>query len=157
MAAAITPKDDLRRMLDDSREKMRLAISGMDGNKVIYVESGWRLKDIIAHLMAWELEVATSIRAYNDGKAYTIPDFSSDDDYNDLIFQRYHEAPYAQTQADWDAVRAGLISAMWAIPAARFDGQIMCPWELYSDIDGIVRDMVNHEAEHLKDILNKVD
>ncbi len=153
----MTPKQDLRRMLDDSREKTRLALTGIDGDKIIYAESGWRLKDIIAHLMAWELEVTTSIRAYNGGREYTIPDFTSDDDFNETLFKRYYESPFAQLQADWGAVRAGLISAMWAIPEARFDGQIMCPWKLYSAIDGIVRDMVNHEAEHLKDILNKVD
>lgn len=144
-------------MLDESRDKTRLALDGMDGEKIIYAESGWRLKDIIAHLTAWELEVTTSIRAYNEGKEYTIADFTSDDAYNAVIFQRYHETPFAQTEADWGAVRAGLISAMRAIPAGRFDGQIMCPWKLYSAIDGIVRDMVNHEADHLKDILNKVD
>jgi hypothetical protein len=157
MAAATIPKEDLRRVLDDSREKTRLALKGMDGEKVIYAESGWRLKDIIAHLMAWELEVTTSIRAYNDGKEYTIPNFTSDDDFNETLFERYYAAPFAQIQADWGGARAGLISAMWAIPEARFGGQIMCPWKLYSPIGGIVRDMVNHEAEHLKDILNKVD
>ena len=142
-------------MLDESRAKTRSALEGVDSEKVIYAESGWRVKDILAHLTAWEVEVTTSIRAYNEYKEYTIPDFTSDDDYNEMIFRRYYYTPVAQTLADWEAVRAGLISAIRAIPPERFDGQIMCPWKKYSAIDGIVRDMVNHEAEHLHDILNK--
>jgi hypothetical protein len=157
MTTTATPKADLRRILDESREKTRTALKGINAEKIVYAASGWRVKDIIAHLTAWELEAATSIRAYTDGKEYTIPDFTDDDAYNETIFRRYYHVPFAQSEADWEAVRAGLISAIWAIPAERFDGQIMCPWKLTSDIKGIVRDMVNHEAEHLQDMLNKVD
>lgn len=148
---------DLRRMLDESRAKTRAALENINPEKVIYAASGWRVKDILAHLMAWELEVSTSIRAYTDGKQYTIPGFTTDDAYNEVLFERYKQTPITQIRANWDAVRAGMVSAIRAIPAERFDGQIMCPWKKYSKIDGIVRDMVNHEAEHLHDILNKVD
>jgi hypothetical protein len=157
MTTAATLKDDLRRKLDDSREKTRAALSGIDPQKVVYADTGWRVKDLIGHLLAWELEVTTSLRAYAAGKEYVIPGFTNDEVYNASVYERYRDVPFDQLRADWEAVRAGMISAIRAIPPERLDGQIMCPWKLYSDLNGIVRDMINHEAEHLQAILNQVD
>jgi len=150
-------KETFRRMLAESRAKFEAALRDMDPQQVVYAESGWRVKDIIAHITAWELEVTTSLRAYNEGREYTIPGYTTDDAYNADIFRQYQHRPMEQLRADWGAVRAGMVAAIRAIPATRFEGQIMCPWNKYSAIDGIVRDMVNHEAEHLDDILSMVD
>lgn len=150
-------KANFRQLLDDARAETEAVLMGADPQQVIYAESGWRVKDIIAHLTAWEREVMTSIRAYNDEAVYTIPDYSSDDAYNEQVFRRDYDLPFQQVQMDWAAVRAGLIAAIRAIPAEHWDGQIMCPWKLTSAIDGIVRDMIKHEAEHRHDIRSKVD
>jgi hypothetical protein len=159
MATADQQKDIYERMLFDSRAKIATAFpkNGLDPNKVIYPESGWRVKDLLAHLAAWEAEVTTSIRAYIDGKEYTIPGFSSDDAYNEQVFRRDYDKTLDQIMSSWGTVQAELVVAIRDIPAEKFDGQIMCPWKLYSDVGGIVRDMVNHEAEHLRDILNRGD
>jgi len=150
-------KANFRRLLDESRAETEVVLMGADPDQVIYAESGWRVKDIIAHLTAWERAVMTSIRAYHDGAAYTIPGYTTDHAYNEQIFQQYRDAPFQQLQLDWAATRAGLIAAMRALTDEQWEGEIMCPWKLTSRIDGIVRDMINHETEHRHDIRSKVD
>ena len=150
-------KDNFRRLLEECRAETEAVLMGADPERVVYDESGWRVKDLIAHLTSWEREVITSIRAYNDNAIYSIADFSSDDSYNEKVFRRDYDVPFQQLQMDWTAVHARFISAILSIPAERWDGQIMCPWHLTSSIEGIVRDMINHEAGHRHDIRSKVD
>ena len=150
-------KRQLLQQMDETRASTEVALSGIDRFCVIYAESGWRVKDLMAHLAAWENQVATSIEAYSGGAKYTIPDFTTDDVYNEWVFQQNWDTPIKQIQANWSGARERLKRAIDSIPDERFDGQIMCPWKLYSAIDGIVSDMINHEAEHLHDILTRVD
>ncbi len=150
-------KDTFRQLFDDCRAETEAILMGADPQQIIYADGGWRVKDIIAHVTAWEREVMTSIRAYSDGAAYTIADYTTDHAYNDLVFRRDYDLTFQQIQMEWAAVRAGLTAAIRAIPNERWDGQIMCPWHLASTIDGIVRDMINHETEHRHDIRSKVD
>jgi hypothetical protein len=144
------------RMLDESRQKTLAALQGVDPRLMVYPEGGWRVQDVIAHLTAWEMEVATSLRAHATGKSYAIVGFTDDDSYNDQVFRRTKDAPKEQIYADWDAIRAAFKTAIRSIPSARFDKLILCPWNKKSTIDGIVKDMINHEAEHLQDILMAV-
>lgn len=145
-------KSDFIRRLDESRSATKSSLKGVDPEQLIYAESGWRVKDLIAHLTTWEREVITSLKAFRDGAEYRIPDFISDDLYNEQIFRRYQNTSTDQIYADWDTIRSEFKSAIQAVPAERFNGQVMCPWGLYSGILGIVNDMIGHEAEHLHDI-----
>ncbi len=138
--------------LDDSRKSTAAALANIDPEMVIYSASGWRVKDIIAHLAGWEREVVTSLNAYNAGGEYRIPDFTSDDDYNDRLFQQNKVLPTDQIYTHWQQTRAALKASILAVSPEVFAGQIMCPWGLTSGIAGIVNDMIKHEAEHLHDI-----
>lgn len=60
-------KAQLIKQLDDSRASTVEALNDVDPQQVVYTEAGWRVKDIIAHLTAWEAEVVLSIQAYNRG------------------------------------------------------------------------------------------
>jgi hypothetical protein len=148
-------KAQLIKQLDDSRASTVEALNDVDPQQVVYTEAGWRVKDIIAHLTAWEAEVVLSIQAYNRGGEYAIPGYVSDDAYNEVMFRRYQNDSTTQIWADWEFARSKFKAAIQALPPERFDGQIMCPWKKTSGIDGIVRDMINHEAEHLHDIINR--
>ncbi len=146
-------RESLFARLDETRQQSAHALEGADPLRVIYAESRWRVKDIIAHLMAWEVEVATSVRSYAGGKAYQIENFPGDDIYNDRLFRKYLDLSVEDVFNDWDAVRAGLKSAIRAIEPEHLDGQILCPWGKYSTLTGIVDDMIEHEQEHIHDIL----
>jgi hypothetical protein len=150
-------KIQLLQALEDARARNVAAIESIDPELVIYGESGWRVKDLVAHVAVWENEVVTSIEAYNEQREYSIPGFTSDDDYNAEAFRQHRALPNEQVEAMWEAARERFENAIRAIPDDRFDGQIMCPWKKYSGIDGLVRDMVHHEAHHINDILSKVD
>jgi hypothetical protein len=146
-------KKRLSKWLDETREKTAAALKGIDPNLMIYADAGWRVKDIIAHLTAWEVEVTTSVRAYASGRSYSIFNYEDDDTYNKQAYLNSRDMPAGQIFGDWAAIRAGLKTAIRAIPPARFGGEIMCPWHETSTIEHIVKDMVNHEDEHLQDIL----
>ena len=150
-------KETLSQLLYNCRAETEAVLMGADPEQVIYTESGWRVKDIIAHLTAWEREVMTSIRAYSDAAVYTITNYTTADEYNDLVFRRDYDLPFQQLQMDSVAIHAGFIAAVRAIPNERWEGQIICPWNLPSAIDGLIRFMVNHEINHRHDIRSKVD
>lgn len=152
----MTPEETRKHLfvrLDETRQQTVHRLKAVDPLRVIYPEMGWRVKDIIAHLTAWEVEVATSLRAYAGGKAYQIENFPGDDIYNDRMFRKYYDLSAEDIFDDWDAVRAGFKSSIRAIDPEYLDGQILCPWGKYSSLTGIVDDMIAHEQEHLQNIL----
>ena len=150
-------KENLSQLLANCRVETEAVLMGADPKQVIYADGGWRVKDIIAHLTAWEREVMTSIRAYSDGAIYTITNYTTADAYNEVVFRRDYDLPFQQLQMDSVVIHAGFISAVRAIPNELWEGQITCPWNLPSAIDGLIRFMVNHEINHRHDIRSKVD
>jgi hypothetical protein len=148
-------KKEFLTALDETRAHSEAALAGIDSDRMIYPESGWRVKDLIAHIAAWEAEVVNSLYAYGRGKEYSILGFTTDEAYNAVISERNRNTPIDDIRAQWTIARFRLKAAIQAISSERFDGLVMCPWKKYSGIDGIVRDMVNHENEHIHDILAK--
>src|SRR5262245_51519304 len=112
------------RRLDESRENTATALASVDPDLVIYAESGWRVKDLIAHLAAWEKQVVLSLRAYAAGSAYMIPKFTSDHAYNEQIFRQHKNDPIEQIRALWETTRTDFKAAIQAVPAEHFEGQV---------------------------------
>ena len=49
-------------LLDETRIETRAALGRLADNPVVYPDSGWRVKDVLAHVAAWEDEAARSLR-----------------------------------------------------------------------------------------------
>lgn len=152
----MTP-DDLIIPMDSSRADTEKRLKGIDPDAIIYPESGWRVKDIIAHLTAWEEAVTSSIQAWHWGEEFTLEEGMEDDEINELQYERRKNFPLDRVLVDWAEIREYFKTLIRETPPAKLDGvELMCPWHQTSTLPNLVKDMIKHEQEHLDDILRAV-
>lgn len=152
MSWNLTEKERLLRQLNEERKLSRYSLAGIDPHKIIYSESGWTIKDIVAHLTAWEEESVCSLQAFQNGSAYKIENFAGDDPYNHEQYIKRKDLSVEQVFADWTAIREQFRAAFEAIPEAKMAAQMTLPWGEIDTPPHLIREILQHEQEHIREI-----
>ena len=70
-------------LLDEARAYTLAEFGGADPTLVVHAGSGWTVRDVAGHILAWENVALQAVQALESGApAYTIPDFVSFDAMN---------------------------------------------------------------------------
>jgi hypothetical protein len=147
----------LIRLLDSARLRTLTILEGIDGDRVVHQDTGWRVKDVVGHIVFWEEEALAALVALKEGTAYTIADFVSFDAYNQQDFRRRRNQPFLQIQDDLHAVRYRLKAALVALPPERFEGYMLFPWPQWGTLSHMIAIMAAHEYEHASEIVSAVE
>ncbi len=145
----------LARQLEKSQTQALARLTDVDPQCVIYVDGGWRVQDIIAHLTVWEEEIARSLQAYQYGSSYRIPDFELQA-FNRTNYEQRKVLPSRQVFADWMTIRGQLRWLVTVFPAEKLAGQMTYPSGRRGGCEALVLEVMSHQAEHIDDILNAV-
>lgn len=148
-------KDDLRQEIDQTRREALTFLQDVDSEQIIYEESGWRVKDIVAHVVTWETEMLRSLHAYRRGGAYRIANYEQDD-YNAFAASMKQFDPLDQTLADWEAVRNWFTIHLNAMSPEALDDTMIMPWGAEGTVRDLFESLRKHLEEHLADIQAKV-
>ncbi len=136
--------------LAEAAAQVEAAISGQSLAKVVYADSGWTAKDILAHLAAWNDEAAQSLEAYAHGGAHTVPPDREGDTYNDRAYARFADRPGEEILAWWRSTHSRLAEVAERLTGVGRSGPLTYPWGAQGDIAALLQDMVGHEREHLE-------
>jgi hypothetical protein len=150
-------KQKLIARLDNTRQLTLAVLEGINPDLIVHADSGWRVKDLIAHLTAWEGESLRSLLAYEHGGEYVLTGYASDHDYNARIFQRNVDLDYGLLHDLWMAGRDSFKTAIRQLPPEKFTGRFLFPWGARASIVMLVRDMTVHEKEHAAEIRRALD
>lgn len=145
-------KQQILEEMDATRQKSQELLAGIDPHKVIYAESGWTIKDIVAHLTVWEEESVRSLQAFQNGSDYKIENFAGDDPYNHEQYIKRKDLSVEQVFADWTAIREQFRAAFEAIPEAKMAAQMTLPWGEIDTPPHLIREILQHEQEHIREI-----
>ncbi|MBA3534235.1 MAG: DinB family protein [Ardenticatenales bacterium] len=149
----MTEQKRLIDLLASARRETLAALGDVNDLAMVYAESGWRVKDVLGHLAAWEREVLASLQAYHEQDEYTLGPEYVLDAYNEATFERRKEYDPAQCRMDWGMVRRDLQFAVQEIAPDRLDGPVCYPWGAQGTVTDLIEEVIQHEAAHLKDIL----
>lgn len=153
---SVEEKEHLLDLLDESHSAMREMLEGIDLEMHVYTDPGWKIRDIIAHLAAWDRQVAKSIRAYKEGGEYSIVDFD-EDAFNERVALEARKWSVEQVLAEWGQARQDFRAAIQEVLLEQFPGDLLYPWgEERGSILKLVRYMCEHDAEHQDDIMNAI-
>lgn len=143
-------KTEISRQLDLA--PMRALIADADPEQVVYEESGWRVKDIIAHVATWETEMLRSLNAFRRGGSYVIPNFVDDDDYNAYVALVRMDEPIEQIFDGWEATQRWLVIVVAALTPEDFDAEMTYPWGRQGSVAGLFKDLFDHRVLHAGDL-----
>jgi len=149
-------KARLIEVLDATRQEMLAVLQGVSSDLVVHPKTNWRMRDILAHLTAWEQEAVTSLVAYQNGETYVITGFSNDDEYNWQAYLKWFDIPFEQLYAEWTAVRERLKTALSATTPEKFPGDMVHPWWSPGTVIDLILSMESHEREHMEEIRRAV-
>lgn len=147
-------KQNLLEKLDKHRLALNAELKEIDLQKIVYENSGWRVRDVIGHIATWNLETARSLNAYQAGSEYSIPDLQeTEEDYNERAVVAQKRFSDSQVLIEWEHSLDELSRAIQEIPSDNFSGTLLYPWgDEYGSITLLVEYMIGHAIEHLDDI-----
>jgi hypothetical protein len=141
-------KSELLRALDETHDRTLEILRDADPLQVVYEESGWRVKDVVAHIVTWETESLRSFHAFRRGGAYSIRNFIDEDDFNGFAAASRMEEPMPQIMEDWSATRSWLKMILNAMSEDELSTEMTHPSGSIGTARALAQDVAEHEAEH---------
>lgn len=150
--AGTVEKERLIRLLEATRHEALVLLRGADDYTIVYPDSGWRVKDLLGHIAAWEREILAALQAFHEGDEYTLGDDYFLEAYNQQHAEQRRGYDPAQIRMDWAMVRRDLQFAVHEIALERMAQRLRFPWGAEGTVSQMIEQAVEHEAEHLADI-----
>ena len=146
-------KDNLLELIRTTYPGLFEQLEGVDLERVVFEESGWRGRELLSHMAAWNLPVATTREHFSWGENYRIPDFE-EDEFNHRTALEHKHLPVEEVLAQWKHSVEELTGAIETIPAEKFPGDLLYPWGgERGDITRLVKYFIEHDQEHVAEIL----
>jgi len=151
-------KQNLLDKLDETHLATQATLNEVDLEKLVFSDSGWRIRDIVGHIATWDQEVAKSLRTYQEGSEYLIPNLDEEEvDYNQRAVEKQQELSNQQILAEWEQAFAELRKAVQDMPVDRFPGDMLYPWgDERGSIATLVEFIIEHAIEHQEEIIKAV-
>ena len=147
------PKETLLELIHLTYPGLFDQLGEADLERVIYEESGWRGRELLSHMAAWNRVVATTLAHFSRGEEYLIPDFA-EDQFNQRTALEHQDLPVEAVKAYWKHSVEELTFAIEKIPVENFPGDLLYPWgDERGDINQLVKYFIEHDKEHVAEIL----
>ncbi len=144
-------KSGLARLLDEARARTQAALKAVD--PALEVSPGWTVKDVIAHLTAWDQVTTEALRLFIAGKQYDLSHYRSMDDFNAQAVAARADLPLAEVIAENEAARQDLKAALADTPPEGLDEELQFPWRQHGTISEMITIIAYHEQTHADSIL----
>ena len=147
------PKETLLELIRTTYPGLFEQLGDADLERVIYEESGWRGRELLSHMAAWNRVVATSLELFSQGEEYLIPDFA-EDQFNQRSALEHKDLPVEEIMLLWKDSVDELTIAIERLPAEYFPGDLLYPWGgERGEIIQLVNYFIEHDQEHIAEIL----
>jgi len=144
-------------LLDKTRRETRSLLSQLDPERVVHNdERAWRVRDIVGHLGVWNGEAARSLSAYAKGGEYIcIPTDAKYYEYNGPAADERRTWTIEQVWAEYEASHDQLKSIVERMPAEKWDGEMVYPWNERGTVGHLIKVMMDHEKVDHCDLVVK--
>ena len=137
--------------IDQVRTDMGKVVQEVDTKLMIY--PGWTIKEMIAHITAWEIVIDKAIQAYIAGDP---PYFLREQDFD--IFNEEAVAirvswSLEQVLKEWKDVREELKKTIQKLKETDLPVEMVLPWGSERTVAELIEIIGEHEGEHMKDTI----
>lgn len=150
-------RESLVRQLERTQYEGMATLSELDPEAVVYNDSGWTVKDIIAHLAAWDEPTVKSFQAYAEGGEYSIIGYHDLEVFNWSEYEMRRLLPYAEVYASWDAARTRIKEIVATLSPEQLVGTMRYPAGNLGNCAQLIREVWEHQQLHFDDILAAIE
>ena len=140
----------LIQQLDRAREEMRAVLAGVDHRQEFY--PGWAVKQVLAHISAWDDVTTAALRAHARGEEPAPLDVRDIDAYNAQAVAAREALSTDQVVAEWELAREQLKAAINGLSAEKLIEPLLYPWGGSGTVAQIAGIMAHHEEEHVREM-----
>lgn len=142
-------------ILAEAHLAVRAILDDVDLEMPVYEDTGWRIRDIVGHIATWEREVAKSLRNYQLGSEYLIPDLDKGEvEYNERAVLEQRKLSPQQILKEFEQAYNDFRKAIQELSDDRFPGDMLYPWgHERGSIAKLVEYMIEHTVEHKDEII----
>ncbi len=145
-------------LLEQTRSETRSALAGLDPERVVHDdERAWRVRDIVGHLGVWNGEAARSLDAHAKGEEYICIPSNDYYEYNGPAADERSTWTLERVWAEYEASHDKLKSVVETMPAEKWDGEMLYPWNERGTVEKLIKRMMKHEkTDHCDPVLKAV-
>ena len=152
------PKSEVIADVRRAREALLQAIDGLSNDQMYQVGAVgyWSVKDVLAHLVAWEAELVTLLSKLDQYKQRIPPivDVEDIDEWNETQYRTNAPRSLDAIMEDFHGVHKHLIIAIEKLDNPMLDDNRRFPWMEGEPLSYFIAETaIWHEEEHAEDIL----
>ncbi len=147
-------KRELRQKLDTARQFLLESVEGLTEAEMTTqpVDNDWTVKDILAHIAAWDAEVASAIHALATEKSprfgYHIDPKDDFREWNAQQVEKRHGLNPAQVMAEVSESRQKLLEIIEGLDEAQLTWFGHVPWGWSASVEELIRVQAEHDEDH---------
>ncbi len=137
--------------IDQVRTNMGNVVQEIDTKLMIY--PGWTIKEMIAHITAWEIVIHKALQAYMAGDP---PYFLREQDFDIFNEQAVDfRASWSMEQVlqEWKDVREDLKKTIHKLKETDLTVEMVLPWGSERTVAELIEIIGEHEGEHMNDTI----
>jgi hypothetical protein len=140
----------LIRQIDQVREQLRGLVNKTD--PTLEICPGWRIKEVIGHITAWEKVIDKALVTYQAGDP---PFFLHEQDF-DLFNQETVDFrtdwTLEQVIQEWEDARVDLKKTIQKLKESDLEVEMVLPWGSERTIFELIEIVAEHETEHMDEV-----
>ena len=137
--------------IDHIRTEMGQVVQKIDTSLTIY--PGWTIKEMIAHITAWEIVIHKAIQTYLAGEPPYFLHEQDFDIFNEEAVDYRASWSLEQVLKEWKDVREDLNKTIKKLKETDLDVEMVLPWGSERTVAELIEIIGEHEGEHMKDII----
>ena len=148
---AISNQELLLKRLAETHGNLRSLVKGVDLETRVYSD-GWRIRDILGHIAAWDRQVTLALQAFTQGDEYLIPEFD-EQMFNEADVKGQSYLSGEQIFQDWVSARKAFKKAVREVPLELFSVEFLFPWgDERGTVEKLVNEMCKHDETHYAEV-----
>lgn len=151
----MTTKKDILEELHAARTALLTAIDGLTPAQMRMPGAVgiWSVKDVLAHLVAWESELVTALNQVENGQRPTIIDIEDIDEWNEEQYHQNVRRPLEAILDDLTGVHKMLLSMVADLDTKTLTNNRVFPWMEGEPLAYLIEENATlHEREHADEI-----
>jgi hypothetical protein len=136
--------------IDRVRVEMNSLVEKIDPN--LEICPGWRIKEVLGHITAWEIVIDKALLAYQAGDPPYFLHEQDFDEFNREAVEYRANWSLEQVIREWKDARVNLIKTIQKLKEEDLPVEIVLPWGSERTIYELIEIIDEHESEHIDDI-----